>query len=347
MSEIINIEAKDVTEVYEDALQTHQRIMANSEICARSLFEVCKDLKKMRDKKLYEQFGYETFDNYCENMAGVKSRMAYNYISAYENLGATVLQSNAHLGITKLNLIAGMNPVERAEGLHDGTFENMSVSEIKELVKKNKEMGEQIDLLKEQLEEAQSTDNEQECCDESAETDTEKEDLKKKNEELIKMLHEKDSQHEKELKNLRDDIEDELREEIEEEYKSKLADEPAETEDNSAEIQKQIDEAVATAKKETEKEVKAKYSEKEKKQKEKIKALEDAISSADADKKTLEKQLALSDTKSAKAMVYIQSIQDNFNSLFALISDMDAEQQDKFKGAVLKLTNVMQEKAES
>lgn len=61
--------------------------------------------------------------------------------------------------------------------------------------------------------------------------------------------------------------------------------------------------------------------------------------------KKLEKQLALSDTTSAKAMVYIQSLQDNFNSLFALIDVMDAEQQNKFKSAVLKLTAVMQEKA--
>lgn len=347
MSDIINIEATDVTEVYKDAIHTHQRIMANGEICAKTLVEICMDLKKMRDEKLYEQLGYDTFDNYCDGMVGIKSRMAYVYISTYERLGATVLQSNANLGITKLEVIAGMNPVERAEGLHDGTFENMSVSEIKELVKKNKEMGEQINLLEDKIEELQSTDNVSEDCNESAEEDTEKEDLKRKNEELIKMLHEKDSNHEKELKNIRDELEDKLREEIEEEYKSKLENESSEAEDNSAEVQKQIDEAVAAAKKETEKEVKEKYSEKDKKQKEKIKALEDAISSADADKKTLEKQLALSDTKSAKAMVYIQSIQDNFNSLFALISDMDIEQQNKFKGAVLKLTNVMQEKAES
>ncbi len=346
MSDIINIEAKDVTEVYEDALQTHQRIMANSEICARSLLEVCKDLKKMRDEKLYEQFGYETFDNYCENMAGIKSRMAYNYISTFERLGATVLQSNANLGITKLELIAGMNPVERAEGLHDGTFEGMSVSEIKELVKKNKEMGEQIDLLKEQLEEIQSTDNVSEDCNESADEDTEKEDLKRKNEELIKILHEKDSQHEKELNSMREKIEDELREEIEKEYQQ-VVDEVTDTAEMNADVQKQIDAAVANAKKETEKELKAKYSEKDKKQKEKIKELEEAMSVADADKKTLEKQLALSDTTSAKAMVYIQSIQDNFNSLFNLISEMDEEQQNKFKGAVVKLTNVMQEKAES
>lgn len=334
MNEKINIEAKDVTVIYEDALLTHQRIMANSEICARSLYEVCKDLKKMRDEKLYEQLGYDTFDNYCEGMAGIKSRMAYNYISTYERLGPSVLQSNANLGITKLELIAGMNPVERAEGLHDGTFENMSVSEIKELIKKNKEMGEQIDLLKEQLDEAQSTDNVSEDCNESADN-TEVEDLKDEIELLNEKLNEKEKQHEQELKD--------LREELEEEYKSRNAVES----DNSAEVQKQIDEAVAVAKKETEKEVKAKYKEKEQKQNDKIKELEDAIASADTDKKTLEKQLSLSDTKSAKAMVYIQAIQDNFNSLFALVDEMDAEQQDKFKGAVLKLTTVMQDKANS
>lgn len=334
MSEKINIEAKDVTVIYEDALLTHQRIMANSEICARSLYEVCKDLKRMRDEKLYEQLGYDTFDKYCEEMAGIKSRMAYNYISTYERLGPTVLQSNASLGITKLELIAGMNPVERAEGLYDGTFENMSVSEIKELIKKNKEMGEQIDLLKEQLDEAQSTDNVSEDCNES-EDNTEVEDLKDEIELLNEKLDEKDKQHEQELKD--------LREELEEEYKARNAVES----DNSVEVQKQIDEAVAVAKKETEKEVKAKYKEKEQKQNNKIKELEDAIASADTDKKTLEKQLSLSDTKSAKAMVYIQAIQDNFNSLFALVDEMDAEQQDKFKGAVLKLTTVMQDKANS
>lgn len=339
MTEIINIEGTDVTAVYEDALQTHQRIMANGEICARSLYEVCKDLKKMRDEKLYEQLGYDTFENYCEGMAGIKARMAYNYISTYERLGATVLQSNANLGITKLELIAGMNPIERAEGLDAGTFEDMSVSEIKELIKKNKEMGEQIDLLQEQLDEAQSTDNVSEDCNESAEVDYEKEDLKKQVEELQKKLEEKEDEFEEELENARDEIADRLKKELVENLEDDLR------KDLEDEHQKQIDEAVAVAKKEAEQATKAKYAEKSKKHLEKIKELEDAISIADADKKNLEKQLALSDTTSAKAMVYIQSIQDNFNSLFALVEEMDAEQQDKFKGAVFKLTNVMQEKA--
>lgn len=351
MSEVINIEATDVTAVYEDALQTHQRIMANGEICARSLYEVCKDLKRMRDEKLYEQLGYDTFANYCEDMAGIKARMAYNYISTYERLGDTALQLNANLGITKLELIAGMNPIERAEGLSDGTFENMSVSEIKELIDKNKAMGEQIDLLKGQLDEMQSTDIVLEDCDpDSAEDNTELDDLRDEIKMLNERLLQKEKCHEQELKELREEIEDELRENIEKEIRDEIHKENIENfineapapRDNSTEIQKQIDEAVAAAKKETKKEIKAKYSEKDKKQKEKIKALEEAISSADTDKKKLEKQLSLSDTKSAKAMVYIQSIQDNFNSLFALISEMDAEQQDKFKGAVINLTNTMQ-----
>lgn len=340
MSEIISVEAREITD-YEEAFRTHQRIMANGTIAAQALFEVCKDLKHMRDEKLYAELGYENFEDYCEQMAGIKSRMAYNYISTYERLGPSVLQSNANLGITKLELIAGMNPVDRAEGLASGEFENMSVSEIKELIKKNREMGEQINLLQERLEDAQSADEESDSAEDSG-YDAEKDEMYEKIKELEEQLRNKDSAHKIEIEELTEKISGELREEL----KSELAGEVSE-QDNSAEIQKQIDAAVTLAKKETEKEVKAKLKEKTEKQAERIKELESVIT-ADADEKEkLHKQLALADTKSAQAMVYVQAIQDNFNSLFSLISDMETEQQNKFKGAVLKLTNAMKEKAES
>ena len=340
MSEIISVEAREITD-YEEAFRTHQRIMANGTIAAQALFEVCKDLKHMRDEKLYAELGYENFEDYCEQMAGIKSRMAYNYISTYERLGPSVLQSNANLGITKLELIAGMNPVDRAEGLASGEFENMSVSEIKELIKKNREMGEQINLLQERLEDAQSVDEESDSAEDSG-YDAEKDEMHEKIKELEEQLRNKDSAHKIEIEELAEKISGELREEL----KSELAGEASE-QDNSAEIQKQIDAAVTLAKKETEKEVKAKLKEKTEKQAERIKELESVIT-ADADEKEkLHKQLALSDTKSAQAMVYVQAIQDNFNSLFSLISDMETEQQNKFKGAVLKLTKAMKEKAES
>lgn len=356
MNEIINVEAKDVTKEYEEAVLTHQRIMANGEVCVRSLLAVCQDLKKMRDKQLYEQLGYDTFDNYCEGMAGIKARMAYNYISTYERLGASFLQSNANLGITKLSLIAGMNPEERADKLESGELLNMSVAKIKELIKKNKEQGEQISLLQEQLDEANSEESAEdpetdklkerikeleEQISENSEYDTEKDEMYERIKTLENELRQKDSAHKIELENLSEKISGKLREEL----KSEIASEQPE-QDNSEEIKKQVDAAVAAAKKETEKEVKAKLKDKSDKQAEKIKELEAVLSASASEKEKLQKQLALSDTKSAKAMVYIDSLQNSFNALFGLISEMDKEQQNKFKGAVLKLTSAMQKKAE-
>ena len=349
MNEIINIEAKDITAEYEDAVRTHQQIMANGAVAAEAILKLCKNLKHMRDEKLYEQLGYEAFEDYCEEMAGIKERMAYTYISTYERLGDSVLQSNANLGITKLALIAGMNPIERAEGLANGEFENMSVSEIKDLIKKNKEQGEQITLLTLQLENEKNDDlaeseethklkerikELEEQISENSEYDAEKDEMYERVKQLEDELHKKESAHKIELEQLSETISAELREKLTAEIKQ----------DNGA-VQEQIDTAVAVALKEREKELKKEFKEKSARQDEKIKALEETVTAAGTEKEKLQKQLSLSDTKSAKAMVYIDAIQNNFNSLFAIVSEMDEEQQNKFKGAVLKLTSAMQKKA--
>lgn len=124
----------------------------------------------MRDQKLYEEFGYSSFEEYTEKAVSIKPRQAYTYISTYERLGSTVLQSNANLGITKLDLIAQMNPVERTEKLAENAFDGMSVSEIKALVQKSKNQGEQISLLQTALEEAKAQNKAAEEPDEEKET---------------------------------------------------------------------------------------------------------------------------------------------------------------------------------
>lgn len=151
-----NLQATKIkTEIdrYSEAVKTHSRIMTNGEICAKSLCEICLDLKKMRDERLYLQFDYDSFEDYCEQGVGMKARQAYNYISTVERLGAAVLQSNADLGITKLELIAGVNPQERTRLLKDGELDELSVAQIREIVKKSKEQGEQISLLETELQE--------------------------------------------------------------------------------------------------------------------------------------------------------------------------------------------------
>ena len=338
MTDIIHIDQSEIRAEYREALQTHQRIMANGEICAQTLLEICKDLKKMRDEKLYAEFGYQTFDEYCEKMAGIKSRMAYNYISTYERLGSTVLQSNASLGITKLELIAGMNPIERNEMLENGDFEHMSTAEIKELVRKSKEQGEQISLLKTKLAEAQGAAENSAAEQQNTEMDA----LRKEVLKLQSELREKDDRHQAELSSAREEAAKAARAES-----SKV---PSDAGRQTAEVQKQIEAAVAEAKKAAEKAAEKAAKEKVGKQlesqKSKIKDLEAALSASGVEKEKLEKQLSLSDTNSAKAMVYIRALQDYFNALFAVIGEMPDEQQNRFKGAVLKLVGAMQKQAE-
>ena len=76
-------------------------------------------------------------------------------------------------------------------------------------------------------------------------------------------------------------------------------------------------------------------------------SLEAALTEAGVEKDRLKKRLELSDTASAKAMVYIQTLQDSFNALFAVIAEMPKEQQKKFKAAVAKLTDTVRQQVES
>lgn len=101
-SSIMSIADFNITEMSADtisALSTHQKIITAEQTAANAMISLCENLKLMRDKHLYEALGFETFDTYTEQACGIKRRQAYNYISTYEKLGGTVLQSNAQLGI--------------------------------------------------------------------------------------------------------------------------------------------------------------------------------------------------------------------------------------------------------
>lgn len=153
-SSIMSIADFNITEMSADtmsALSTHQKIITAEQTAANAMLSLCENLKLMRDKHLYESLGFETFDTYTEQACGIKRRQAYNYISTYEKLGGTVLQSNAQLGITKLQLLTEICAVDRAEIIAENDLAGMSVKEIKELVEKSKQQGEQLALLGDEL----------------------------------------------------------------------------------------------------------------------------------------------------------------------------------------------------
>jgi len=142
--------AKDVTDLsplYQEAMELHHQIMANGIMAALALVDLCKNLKLMRDRRAYEHLGYDTFDDYVEQMANMKRRQAYNYISTYERLGPEFLQSNAQLGITKLELLSQLPESTRESVIAQDDFNEKSAREIKELVDELTKAKEQLTFL--------------------------------------------------------------------------------------------------------------------------------------------------------------------------------------------------------
>ena len=134
------------------AIELHNSIVSAMKEAAFALVSLCENLKRMRDTGQYKALGFEKFEEYTEQACRIKKRQAYNYIATYERLGGTFLQSNAQLGITKLQLLTEVCAVDRADFVEQNNLEGMSVSEIKKLIAENKEYAEQISMFSENKE---------------------------------------------------------------------------------------------------------------------------------------------------------------------------------------------------
>ena len=134
------------------AIELHNSIVSAMKEAAFALVSLCENLKRMRDTGQYKALGFEKFEEYTEQACRIKKRQAYNYIATYERLGGTFLQSNAQLGITKLQLLTEVCAVDRADFVEQNNLEGMSVSEIKKLIAENKEYAEQISMFSESKE---------------------------------------------------------------------------------------------------------------------------------------------------------------------------------------------------
>lgn len=330
--------AMTITKEYSEAVELHSKIMANAELAAGALLEMCSAMKEMRDNELYKQFGFKTFDEYCEEKVGIKARQAYNYISTYEKLGSSVLQSNAKLGITKLELIAQLPAVERVEGLEAGEFDGMSAKELRELVKKSREQGEQLSLLQTKTEEQAAKLYDKGVSLLTAEKELEEavEEKEKLAAELEKM---KAAPVEVAVQQPSASEIEKLRAEIRAELEQGRSEPEQVTEAEIAErVEAAVKEAGETAKKEA--------AEKQQKLKEKQKKLQEQLNAAQEKTAALQKQLEMADPNKAAAAIHFKEMQDDYNKMMESIGKMEQEEQEKFKAAVKKALSVLIERLE-
>ena len=179
------------------AYEVHARIMANGQVLQNTLLEICKDLKTMRDEKLYLSLGYSTFEDYADTACGIKQRQAYSYISTYEKLGEKLINDMENVGITKLALISEISSYERDEFINQTDIENSTVKELKAKVEEFKRQTEQLTLELEEYKSAPAPEADS-TADKTAELENQIKQLKQTAADKEKQLKQK---YEQKVKN--------------------------------------------------------------------------------------------------------------------------------------------------
>lgn len=118
----------------QEYIALHNQIVAHGRNACESILYMAQDLKRMNTEKLYEAGGFASFEEYAEKAVGLKKSQAYKYISAYDSLGEEFFHSNGKLGITKMNLLAGLTEDERTALQEQTDVESATIRELKEQI---------------------------------------------------------------------------------------------------------------------------------------------------------------------------------------------------------------------
>jgi len=130
------IETTALTDRQVVARNEHQSIISNANAARSNMIACCQSLKRIRDEKLYTEFGFNEFEQYTESAHSIKLRQAYNLISIVERNSEEFLQANAKLGLTKLIAISKLPDEQKQEIIEGGKIEDMSTREVTEEVKR-------------------------------------------------------------------------------------------------------------------------------------------------------------------------------------------------------------------
>lgn len=324
-----------------EALYMHEQLILHRQMVEVGLANMCRDLKEIRDRKLYLQLGYEEFTAYTEAEHGIKQRQAYKYIQVYEKLGIEILHSSAKIGVTKLLEIAALDKDEREELMAAHTVDelaDMSTEEVKQLTAQVKKLEEQISFLQEEKRQRESEPAQVEQRP-FAEIESEiraeiERDLNEKHAAEIAELEsqlaavEEKSVSNEELEKYRENAEKEAKVAVAEETK-KLKAEMKELKQLNQNHLKTMNE-LSEAKKQAEEKVKA-----VEEQAKHAAELEAKISAAEAEKAAIEKKIRLSaDPELTRFKFLFEAWQSSFNAVIAQLGKLDTETQAKMKQAL-------------
>lgn len=344
MSELIL--RPDNTPESRQAMALHYEIKSSLAAAANAMVDFCRQLKAMRDGKLYIHIGFDSFENYVEKAHSIHQRQRYNYIQTYEKLGARLMEENADIGITKLQLLTKVSAIHRDEFLEENDLANITVAELEKLIEEKKGLSEQVSFFQ------RASKDKEEIA---AERDALLEKVKQLNEELedkdqamfapvetagidselaekirAEAKAEAETEHLRQIKELNGEYERRLSDAVKKE-KEKAS---KKLEKERAGFEKEKQAAADRAAEQAREKLEAEFMEKNK----------DALSALTAEQEktaALEKKLALAGNKNTvKFSILFSSVQDTIAELEDLIdtiSETDRETAAKFNNALQRL----------
>lgn len=152
-------------------LDRHRQIISCGNMAGAYFIELARNLKQMKDEKLYQAAGFAEFGEYVETAVGLKQRQAYNYIRVAEKYSEEYLLSHAGMGVTKLSYLSALTDSEREVLEEHIDLKKSSAQEVNEAVqaaiRERDEKQRQLEVVREENEDLKTELTENEAARES------------------------------------------------------------------------------------------------------------------------------------------------------------------------------------
>lgn len=133
----------NLTKDESEFISKHNSLIKHANDTAFHLYLFCKTLNEIKVSKIYKQGGLSSFEEYSENVLGLKKSQAYNYCTIAEKINPEIFQLiGKNPSSTKLVLLANLTHEEQLEvvsNFNDKTVVDLK-KEIEELKTKNNDL---------------------------------------------------------------------------------------------------------------------------------------------------------------------------------------------------------------
>lgn len=142
-----NMDTQVSSERKKMAIELTSNIVVKYEIARKCIFEIARDLTRVKEELLFIEMGVGSFDEYCQKVAGFGDRQGRNFINIYKRFSEEEINEYKHLGSTKMAYMAELDDTDLGELMATHDLESVTTRELRKLVDEYKNKYEQITLL--------------------------------------------------------------------------------------------------------------------------------------------------------------------------------------------------------